>query len=351
MELREINLLNLMKTFDIGGVEKSTIIYANELSELINKINIMAFKGSYNYKDMINPKVRTYFFPYIVNHNPITFCINVKLVLKVIRVQKINCINYHQRIFLPYILFVKVFCRKIKIIYTGHNVFNDFINKLLIADKFIAVSLAVKNDFITAKKKSVHLIYHGIKQKVINPGDRNKTILNFGYVGRFVRIKGIMTMLKAFKLFHEKYSEHKLFMVGSGVLTNEMNKFIDENYLEDSIKIIPPQSEIENIFNQIDILVFPSEYVEGFGLVILEAMANNIAIIKSHFINDEKIFNNENCFLFEPANINDLLNKMEGSIIDKNKREILINNSQLLIQNKFNFERAINEYLDLLRGL
>lgn len=211
MELKNISLLHLMKTFDIGGVEKSTINYSNQISNRIKKVNILAFKGSFDYKNIITPKVKTYFFPYIINHNPITFFMNARVFINVLKKQKINYIHYHQRIFIIYILLVKLFYTKIKIIYTGHNVFNDFINKLLIADRFIAVSLAVKKDLVKANKKNVHLIYHGIyKETKEEIKDIHKTPLNFGYVGRFIKIKGILTLLKAFKLFQEKYSQYKL---------------------------------------------------------------------------------------------------------------------------------------------
>ena len=278
--------------------------------------------------------------------------LNLFTLLKVIRNDKINCINYHQRIFLLYILIVKLFFRKIKIIYTGHNVFGDWINRFLIADQFIAISNVVKKDLITANNKNVKLIYHGIMiKKLANINLKENTSLNFGYVGRYTKIKGVMTLLRAFKLYHEKNPKNQLIIRGSGELLEEMKKYISNSELTESIIIMPHENDIEKIFDKIDILIFPSEYLEGFGLVIIEAMSRNIIVIKSHYQNEDEIFTDDYCFLFEPGNINNLLEKMEESVNNQKKREIILKNSKRLISQKFNINRFIQEYLYLLRDL
>ena len=269
MELQKISLLNLMKTFDIGGVERSTILYSNNIAGYINKVTIMACRGFYCHENIISPNVKTFFFPFKINHNPLSLFLNLFTLLNVISNEKINCINYHQRIFLPYILCIKFIFRKIKIIYTGHNVFGDWLNRFLTADQFIAISDVVRKDLITASKKNVNLIYHGIMIKEIaNINLKENATLNFGYVGRYTKIKGVMTLLRAFKLFHEKYPNNQLIIRGSGELLEEMKKYISNSALTESIIIMPHENDIEKIFDKIDILIFPSEYLEGFGLVI-----------------------------------------------------------------------------------
>ena len=47
MELKNISLLHLMKTFDIGGTEKWTIQCSNNIVRDINKVIIVARNGLY----------------------------------------------------------------------------------------------------------------------------------------------------------------------------------------------------------------------------------------------------------------------------------------------------------------
>ncbi|MEO8398850.1 MAG: glycosyltransferase family 4 protein [Ignavibacteriaceae bacterium] len=347
MKLGKIYLLNLMKTFDIGGTERSTIIYSNHLVKKIGKVFIIAPKGFYNRIKIISEEVKVFNFKYKLGYNPLTFFINLFFLSKVIRNEKINVINYHQRILLPYIFFIKFFFKKIKIIYTGHAVFYDSINKFLTADIFIAISNAVKNDFIKANKKNIYLIKHGIEINT-NIAAENSTVEYFGFVGRFTEGKGIITLLYAFKLFHQRNQNQKIIFRGEGNLQNKMENFIAENSLEDFILIKKPEENINKIFDKIDVLIFPSEIEEGFGLVILEAMSRNIAIIKSYWDKDEEFFNDKTCFLFEPKNVNELVEKMEEVVLNSEKRKKLLQNSKGLVKEHFDINRFMDEYLKLL---
>ncbi len=352
MELKNISLLNLMKTFDIGGAEKSTILYSNIISDKINQVTIMACKGFYYSGKLIKPNVKTHLFPFLVNYNPLTFFFNLISIKRIIRIEKINCINYHQRIFLPHIFFIKIFYPKVKIIYTAHCVFNDWINKFLIADSFIAISDAVKKDLIDSNKNSILLIEHGIPtNNIIITKLKIEQPINFGYVGRFTELKGIMTLLHAFKFFHSKYPQHKLILRGQGELLEQIKSFISLNSFNDAVTILNPAEDVDQIFAEIDILIFPSEYIEGLGLVLIEAMAKNISIIKSYFEGDEEVFNEENCFLFKPGNANDLFTKMEEAATDLEKREALLKNARIVIKEKFNIDKTIDQYLSLLQDL
>lgn len=80
-------------------------------------------------------------------------------------------------------------------------------------------------------------------------------------------------------------------------------------------------------------------------------MANNISIIKSQYKNEEEIFNKEHCFLFKPGNEYDLLNRMEESINNEEKRKRLIANSRQSVIDKFSMNNVISKYLRLLENL
>ncbi len=353
MELKNISLLNLMRTFDIGGTEKWTIQLSNFICSRIHKTIIMAQKGLYAEGNIISPDVQKHFIPFKLNFNPFLFFLNLISILKVIKNENVNCINYQQRIFLPYILFIKLFFKKIKLIYTGHAVFNDWLNKFLIADIYIAVSDAVQRNLFKANKKKVILIRYGMEVKdnlEIKEFKKNDE-LTFGYIGRFYKGKGIHLLLKAFDSFHKTFPKHKLIFKGDGPLLSYIKKYIQANSLTHCIAILPPELDINKIFNEIDILIFPTEIQEGMGLILIEAMANNISIIKSHFINDDDAFNEDACYLVKPGDESGLLSAMNETVTNSEKRIKLLNNANRIAKEKFKLKRFIEDYESLIQEL
>ena len=91
-----------------------------------------------------------------------------------------------------------------------------------------------------------------------------------------------------------------------------------------------------------DVFVLTSEY-EGLGLVLLEAMASNTAIIatKTSAI-PEVIKNNYNGLLVEHLNKKDLVKKI--NIIQTQKLyKKFCRNSKLLLKSKFNLNLMVNK--------
>ena len=56
-----IRLLQMMKKFDIGGVERSTINLSNKLADHLEYIAIFAGKGKLDHSNIITGKVNIFF--------------------------------------------------------------------------------------------------------------------------------------------------------------------------------------------------------------------------------------------------------------------------------------------------
>ena len=175
--------------------------------------------------------------------------------------------------------------------------------------------------------------------------------LIFGYIGRFHEGKGIVLLINAYESFLKNNSGHKLVLKGDGQLLDKIKKIIDDKSLNDFVTILPPQIDIDEIFREIDILIFPTDIQEGMGLILIEAMVHNITIIKSHFINDDDAFNNDTCFLFKPGDKEELLKVMKEAVDNNEKRERLLINASQIVKERFVLKRFIDEYLNLLQEL
>jgi len=93
-----------------------------------------------------------------------------------------------------------------------------------------------------------------------------------GFVGQLDERKGIDVLLPAFaKVARDRENLH-LVMVGEGPERAGIEQFAQTHNLQNRIHLLGFQKEIEDIMKSIDALVLPS-YWEGFGIVLIEAMA------------------------------------------------------------------------------
>lgn len=108
-------------------------------------------------------------------------------------------------------------------------------------------------------------------------------------VGRFSRFhKGFDLLIEAFRIFAEKDKEWTLDIVGEGVEEKLYRKLIKDYQLEDRITIHPFTNHIQSYYSQAQVYVLSSRW-EGFGLVLVEAMAHGLPIISSDLPTSKEI--------------------------------------------------------------
>ena len=129
----------------------------------------------------------------------------------------------------------------------------------------------------------------------------------FLFTGLVCARKGVPLLLEAWKQLNPKNAE--LWIVGP--LTPTASRECRSS--SSSVKIIGkvPNAELASIMSQSDVFVFPS-YFEGFGLVLLEAMAAGLPVLTTTATAAPDIVTQElDGFVIEPGNLDALVNKME----------------------------------------
>ncbi|WP_024790814.1 MULTISPECIES: glycosyltransferase family 4 protein [unclassified Lebetimonas] len=143
-------------------------------------------------------------------------------------------------------------------------------------DKFITLTNFQKNKFLSSNMNISEEKFLVKSNFVDDFGNGYKNRENyFVYVGRLSIEKGIITMLKAFE--NTKYN---LYVVGEGPLKNEVLKYTKKNK---NIKYLGFKSkkEIINLLKKSISLIFPSEWYEGFPMVLVETLSTGTPIITS----------------------------------------------------------------------
>ncbi len=99
-------------------------------------------------------------------------------------------------------------------------------------------------------------------------------------VGRLTHAKGFDVLLQAWALVHRQYPDWRLDIVGDGELRDELVRLRDGLGLQPCVRFLPARKELEPLYRQASLFCLPSRY-EGFGLVLLEAMAFGLPVVST----------------------------------------------------------------------
>lgn len=115
------------------------------------------------------------------------------------------------------------------------------------------------------------------------------TSKKFLAVGRFSRLhKGFDLLIEAFQRFAQQNKEWTLDIVGEGVEEPIYRALIRKYHLENRITIHPFTTYIQEYYSQAQVYVLSSRW-EGFGLVLVEAMAHGLPVVSSNLPTSREI--------------------------------------------------------------
>lgn len=172
------------------------------------------------------------------------------------------------------------------------------------------------------------------------------------YVGRLDREKGVLTLLKAYKNILKNYPREKLLIVGEGNQMKELVSFKEENKL-DYLHIVgkKDREELKTIYSKAKFLIIPSEFLESYCNVVLEAFAFKKTVITSNLLGITKDVKATNSGLVFPfGNVEKLTESMELLLCNTTLKNELENNG-LSFAKARNFVNHFNKQIDIYKRL
>jgi len=137
--------------------------------------------------------------------------------------------------------------------------------------------------------------------------------INILFLGRIEERKGLIYLLKAYKILERKLSDIRLIVAGNGPLKEELEKWVKDNNLKNVIFEGEIEEEkIPSYYKTCDIYVSPAIFGESFGIVLLEAMALGKPVVA--FANEgyKAVLKGKGSkFLIKPKNFKALAEKIE----------------------------------------
>ena len=150
----------------------------------------------------------------------------------------------------------------------------------VIAHCHVAVDSQARKDEVVAfyhgDPSRVHVVPLGIDVKHFSSGTGKKNDLPTGLtVARLSPEKGVHSLLEA--LAQVKNKNWQWIVVGDGWMRSKLESVRAKLGLENRVRFVGSANPV-NYYAEADMFVLPSQY-EGFGLVLLEAMANRLPCI------------------------------------------------------------------------
>jgi phosphatidylinositol alpha-mannosyltransferase len=197
------------------------------------------------------------------------------------------------------------------------------------------------------------VIPNGIDLEEFNPSIKKidkfkKDKINILFLGRIEERKGLIYLLKAYKILQEKHDNLRLIIVGDGPLKEECQEYAKENNLKEVHWEGTQVGEIvPRYFRTCDIYCSPAPFGESFGIVLLEAMACGKPVTGFSNIGYKELLRGTKGeeFLAEPKNEEELASKIEKLVIDEKLRKEMgewgIEESK-----KYSWEKVADEVLN-----
>ena len=163
-------------------------------------------------------------------------------------------------------------------------------------------------------------------------------------VGRFShQHKGFDLLIEAFHIFAQQNTDWKLDIVGEGVEEELYRSLIQKYHLENRVFIHPFTNNIQEYYSKAQVYVLSSRW-EGFGLVLVEAMAHGLPIVSSDLPTSKEILGDFGLY-FKNGNIEELSQRLVDAtkLYWKEKSKEAIN-----ISNGFDIKKIVEKWKKII---
>lgn len=292
-----MKILYVITGLTVGGAEIVTIDIANGMAERGHTVKLVALNNRDELSGRILPSVEVSTLN--MGKSPLSFVQSawkLRKVIKAFRPDVVHANMVHANIFTR---LVRLFTRMPLLISSAHSNneggalrmwayrLTDFLSDINTNVSDGALDWFVKNKWFS-KKKSIS-VYNGINLDKFHRDATNRLAIRekyniastdflFLFVGRLIDLKDIPNLIKAFGIVSTQVDNVRLLIVGDGEVREEMEQMASEMPFASKITFAGKQTQTNDYYNAADCFVLSSE-CEGFGMVLVEAMACGLPVV------------------------------------------------------------------------
>lgn len=326
-----MNVVQVMPEFGLAGAETMCENLTYGLTKLGHKVTVISM---YDYHSAITDRLEKSGIDvrYLGKKPGLDIAIipRIKKILKEVSADVVHTHRYCAQYAVPAAMLAGV-KRKI---HTVHNVAEKENGKL--ARKLnnfffkhchlipVALSELIRDSIVKEydiDKDKIPVIYNGIDLSKCLPKTDYSIYGNFKilHIGRFSEQKNHVGLLRAFKIFHDKYSDSELWLIGDGEKKTEIERYVAENNLDESVKFLGLQSNVYGYLHDADMFTLPSNY-EGMPMTLIEAMGTGLPIVATAVGGVPDILVNQNSAILTDVNVDLVALAFEKCYLNPNMR-------------------------------
>lgn len=180
---------------------------------------------------------------------------------------------------------------------------------------------------------------HGLKTRVTGQP------IPIGFIGRLDPIKRIPDLLEAVRALNGRVHLH---VFGEGAERPHLDSLIEQLDLRSSVTLHGAVPNPHEALARIELLVLPSE-AEGFGLVLIEAMASGVPVVATNVPGIRDVVRHGETGLLVPAAAPaELARAIDRVLSDAPLRQTLVTAAQADVARRFTWDVVLPQYRKLL---
>ena len=284
-----MNILQILPSLEVGGVETGTIDLARYLVKKGHKAVVISGGGRL-VRELDKIGARHYNLP--VGKKSIFNAIRmIRAVSDVIRNEDIDIVHVRSRV-PALIAFIAARVTNRVFLTTAHGYYKKhFLSKVMGWGRFVIVpsNIIAKhmvNDFGVPYDR-IRFIPRGVdlsRFKFRDPHTHSSKAFTVGMVSRITPLKGHAYFIKAISLLNRKVPNLKVIIVGSAPKVKykeDLDLLVRRLGLTRTIEFAGAQEDVSSVMRQLDCLVCATTTPEAFGRSIVEAQASGVPVVST----------------------------------------------------------------------
>ena len=271
-----MNILILISSLDMGGAQKQAVVDANMLAGQ-HKVVIGMFETGETgeaLRSQLDEEVN------IVLFQKSNYFSTAGRVAKFIKEHHIQIVHCH--LYAPMLIAGLASLRtRVPVFWHFHGHHFEvrrfplnLLSRLPTVKRIIFVSSVLAKYFeknYWFPKKKIDVLYNSAqskKQPHLKPKDK---VLRIGFVGRLVKLKRVQFLINlAAFLKGKQFQQFEILVIGDGPERTELEALAEAKEVTDKVKFLGFRTDIENLYNQLDLFILPSEE-EALSLALIDA--------------------------------------------------------------------------------
>ena len=271
-----MNILILVSSLDMGGAQKQAVVDANMLASSHN-IHLGMFDSGETggaLRDMLDERIKVTVF------RKSNYLSTAARLAKFLKEQKIQIVHCH--LYAPMLVAgIASLVARVPVIWHFHGHHFEvrkfplnLLSFLPSVKKIIFVSARLSHYFeqhYWFPKRKLAVVYNSSqsnKQALLKGKDEP---LRIGFVGRLVGLKRVQYLIKlAAFLKEKKFQGFEVWIIGDGPERQQLEELSVAEGVTKEIKFLGFRADVENLYNQLDLFILPSEE-EALSLALIDA--------------------------------------------------------------------------------